>query len=865
MAFNKQKVLDSAQKFLGQGKIPQAIAEYQQILRHEPKDQVTLMTVGDLFVRSGETQQALEFYERLAQLFLGDGFISKSIAIYKKIAKIAPEETHPLEKLAELYVQQGVMSEARPLYLQMAEAHLKANRQPQAVAVLRKLLDLEPDNLRVQLKLAELYQAIGQKDAASLAYLNSAHRIFDRGDFPEARKMAERALAVQPKNARATTLKARAVAALGDSKEAITLLESLPEGAAGIESTRYLSELYIQAGKGACAVDLAKKMLARAPENYAPVFGIAQQLIDGGDAAAGLTLLGEIREAMMVAGDNDRLTRALGSAADRLAGRIEPLEWLVDAYRRANDTVRYPGALEQLAEARAAAGENERALELFEELLKLQPEDADTRRSLNQVRQKLGLEVVLEEGGAPPAPVEVSAESAPPPFAAEMEVVPVEAAPVPVEEATPDADTQRFITQALTDVDLFSSYGLTQKAIDLLESVVQRAPRHLATLEKLLDLYLGAGNDRRTAELAAQLEQIHTEQGDAAKADRFSELRRRYQRAAGVTAEELAPAPPPPPPAEFAIPTVATEPAPVVEAEVVSEVQAQPAEEAAVHEVDLSEEWAALSTEQPAETPAAPVVEAQPAEEEVVLEVEAEAAPVEPVPVEPPTPAPEPEPKVHAEEYELELTPAAPAEPAPAEAKGPMTSTDFFSDLAAEGEIELAPAPKETAKPREAAAAAAAAAAPAEQGGQLKEVFDEFRAELGEMGEEKEDPETHYNLGIAYREMGLLEEAIGEFQKVAKSIQGGPQFRYAMQCCTLLGLSFMDKGQPGIAAMWYRKALETPGLDQETILALRYDLGVSLEAAGEAKAALDSFNQVYAMNIDYRDVGERIANLQKAR
>ena len=156
MAFNKQKSLDAAQKFLNQGKIPQAIAEYQTILRYEPKDQVTLMTVGDLFVRAGDTHQALNFYEQLAQIFVGDGFISKAIAIYKKIAKLAPDEPRPLEKLAEMYVQQGVMSEARAVYLQLAEAHLKSKRQQQAVDTLRKLLDLEPDNIRIQLRLADL-------------------------------------------------------------------------------------------------------------------------------------------------------------------------------------------------------------------------------------------------------------------------------------------------------------------------------------------------------------------------------------------------------------------------------------------------------------------------------------------------------------------------------------------------------------------------------------------------------------------------------------------------------------------------------------------------------------------------------------
>ncbi len=97
-------------------------------------------------------------------------------------------------------------------------------------------------------------------------------------------------------------------------------------------------------------------------------------------------------------------------------------------------------------------------------------------------------------------------------------------------------------------------------------------------------------------------------------------------------------------------------------------------------------------------------------------------------------------------------------------------------------------------------------------------MFQEVREELGERGDEDDDLETHYTLGIAYREMGLLDEAIGEFQKVAKAIQKGKPFRYAMNCSTLLALSFMDKGEPKIASVWYKRALEVPALEQETIL-----------------------------------------------
>src|SRR2546429_9953694 len=89
----------------------------------------------------------------------------------------------------------------------------------------------------------------------------------------------------------------------------------------------------------------------------------------------------------------------------------------------------------------------------------------------------------------------------------------------------------------------------------------RRPPRHPPTLEKLLDFVLGAGDDRRTAELAAQLEQIHTETGDKRSAERFAELRRRFQRAAGLSDEELASAAAPAKPGSAARPAAPDEPA----------------------------------------------------------------------------------------------------------------------------------------------------------------------------------------------------------------------------------------------------------------------------------------------------------------
>lgn len=522
MAFNKTKVLEAAQKYLNQGKIPQAILEYQKILRVEPKDQVALMTIGDLYVRTGDTTQALDYFEQLAKIFISDGFISKGIAIYKKIAKLAPDTTSVLERLGELYVQQGVMSEARPIYLNLAEIQMKGGRSEQAVQTLRKLLDLEPDNLRVQMRLAELYQAIGQGGEASKTFVLSAQRLFDRGDTTEARKMVDRALTLDKKNARAIALKARLLAAANQHGEAIQLLEGIPSVSG--DSAKLLCDLYLKTGRTDDAVARARQVMAAQPGQFGTPLLVAMGLFEAGQSDKALELIAEIREPMIEAGERDRLAQALQTAVEHMPGRLEPLEWLVDLYRRTEDSFHLPETLDQLAEAATAAGQLERAKEIFEELLEREPESESNRRRLNQVLSKLGLETMPEEAALTvtetPAPVESGGEAPP-------------AEPLPPETDI-DEETQRYISQSLTDVDLFSSYGLTQKAIDLLETVLRRAPRHTTTLEKLLDLYLGAGNDVRTAELAGRLEQIYRERGNHPDAERFAELSRRFQRAASV-------------------------------------------------------------------------------------------------------------------------------------------------------------------------------------------------------------------------------------------------------------------------------------------------------------------------------------------
>ena len=119
-----------------------------------------------------------------------------------------------------------------------------------------------------------------------------------------------------------------------------------------------------------------------------------------------------------------------------------------------------------------------------------------------------------------------------------------------------------------------------------------------------------------------------------------------------------------------------------------------------------------------------------------------------------------------------------------------------------------------------------------------------------------EDYETHYNLGIAYKEMGLVDEAIGEFQYSSKDAS------FFLQCCILLGACFTEKGMPELAIKWYDKGKTAPKVTEEDLTALGYEIAICNEAIGEDKKALDGFMDIYAMNSRYRETASKVEQLK---
>ena len=169
---------------------------------------------------------------------------------------------------------------------------------------------------------------------------------------------------------------------------------------------------------------------------------------------------------------------------------------------------------------------------------------------------------------------------------------------------------------------------------------------------------------------------------------------------------------------------------------------------------------------------------------------------------------------------------------------------DNFFDLAAELESELAEEEEVVSLSEE------------EQS--LEEIFKEFKKGV-EQQLDSEDYDTHYNLGIAYKEMGLIDEAIGEFQLASKDP------KRAVECASMLGLCFLEKGMPQLAIKWYRKGLEMPEITEEEHIGLLYDLASAYQEVGDTENAQKAFMEVYGMNSTYRDMVLRIKALEDSR
>jgi len=1095
MAFHKAKALQEAEKAVSQGKTAQAIRQYQEILDNDPSDVSLLNTVGDLYIRDRNITEGLRQFHKLAEAYVREGFNVKAIAIYRKISKVDPNSVDTQLKLAELYQLQGLSREAREQYLQATEYFKKRKQTDRALDVLRKLVQLDPENINFRNRLAVECEQSGKREDAARTHLEVAEILLRRDDQEAAETALKKAAELDPKNSKIQILRARVAIARQQPEEAERIINSSPELQSDPAGKQVLLDSYIGLRRLHDAEKLVMEVFHSNPTDLSPISTISGLLVEKGEIEEAYKLLASVADALINQNNAGPLLEALRRIWTAAPGHIPTLELIHKLCEGTADELTLPEVLEALGHAHEQSGDLDKAEAAYLKLAEREPENQNYRALLNAVQQKLGREH---------KPIDFPAR--------EMEL-PTEETELPPEPASVDARQESMVKEALENSDLFTRYNLTEKAIAELEKVVQVYPDQVDVHRRILEISY-KGFPARGAVAASQLARIFAEHGDAETASKYQAIAsgkgalHEIQLPLLSSKNGEAPLAPSPPAnerpnagstMEFPIPVLAPEkpvaapeptPEPVfsdltLPPETLSESPAVPPAPPALceqmMELDFSEDFEAMAFGFEAPAPAIPELAAPPpagipAPAEIVAPMET-AAPVKeptpppvvaqaPSPVETPSGVPEPppgrveegisaelddsrievefylengfideagevvadleakypgsplvaelrqllnerltgapppaEPRVEvapAEEAVVAMPPAVPevanefvlAEPfetpaladkfvvaAPPEgptavdefvvAAPPLNTGQQFGLMAEQPPIEVAPAEPEAMPPapnpapvvedpsreewelptsyavtpeskseidsvvpppatdQQAPPPAAKFFAPAPEAvvapplpaesagmdmlgdlaGDLASSLDELKgpgdastaltadfpavaapptagpsqgaaqlsgllAEMEDPGSvaaaaARDDPETHYNLGVAFREMGLLDEAIGEFQKVVRGAGKGSVPTNFLQACSLLAICFMEKKMPAIAVRWYKRALETPGLEEEAMMALQYDLGLAYERAGDSRNALERFTEVYSQNIDFRDVAEKIRELQQ--
>jgi len=147
---------------------------------------------------------------------------------------------------------------------------------------------------------------------------------------------------------------------------------------------------------------------------------------------------------------------------------------------------------------------------------------------------------------------------------------------------------------------------------------------------------------------------------------------------------------------------------------------------------------------------------------------------------------------------------------------------------------------------------------------ELQEIFDELKDKTGEL-KPLMDFETHYSLGLAYKDMELLDEAISEFQMAFRAAGTEDLEGDCINCCNMLGVCFKRKQMPKVAVMWFERGLKIPNRTEDEYQALRFEIGLCFEEMDEIDKAIEVFTDVYGIDVNYRKVAEKIKQLRAGK
>ncbi len=266
MAIDRNAVIKEAQKLASKGQFDKAIAEWRKIVKEDPNDSNALNTIGDLCLKKNAKAEAVDAYKRAADILAEDGFASKAIALYKKVLNIDPSKVEVHLALGDMNAEKGLIGNALESYKIAADYYKNQNNKAKSLGIYQKMADLNPANVAFRVKLADMYATEKMLPEAVKAYLDAADVHVEKDEFQEARQMFEKVLGLDPRNTAVYHKAGIVYYKEGKIDEARKSLKRAVEVApADDEVTNLYFEVLEKAGRSGDAEDLYRKQLAADP------------------------------------------------------------------------------------------------------------------------------------------------------------------------------------------------------------------------------------------------------------------------------------------------------------------------------------------------------------------------------------------------------------------------------------------------------------------------------------------------------------------------------------------------------------------------------------------------------------------------
>lgn len=809
--------LDAAEEHIAKDEFQEARKMFEKILELDPENREVYYKAGVVYYKEGKVDEARKTLKRafeanpenneLRDLYLEvlekSGRAGDAEDVYRKLFAQDPSRFDLQEKIYQILLEKQEYDRALTEAQAIAEHKCESMDFGGAADVLKGLTAVTHDPIAVTSALAGLFEKHGRAKDGARELVQAADALIERGSPDDAREVLNRALALAP-----------------GLEEAAEKLERLGGGAAAAAEDE--APVEEELGGGVVLEDLAPSAVEEPQVPAAPTAPPAERE-DSAVAAA----LSEV-EVLVKYGLGPKAIEQLEGIVQRFPDVPRVRVMLLDLYREQKKSDKAVVQALMLAELYERRGQQDESSDVLRSALELAPGNAQIMAKLGMVpAEEPPAFETIEEPEAIEEVAEVSEVAEIPDLAVpELEIeAPAELEDLEIPEEPEDIS---FAEEGPGEVPAAASVAPPEEPFE--EHFEEEAPveRPSAHGEPLAD--------SDVSELWAEAE-FYFQQG------LFDEARKGYERILDDRPNDRK--------AMERLVELAREKEDVTEfsrlAEAVEglghlvESNASTEENVRQSDVDsvrmLMQEITDLRAEKKEPPPVRPrpAPKPEPAQEESFADVTSVLDGNIPGPA-----APVNEPEESFADIGGELAVSAP----PTSAEG-SDEADFF-DLASELRDELS---KDTMP--------AAPAALHEQS--IDEIFEEFKAGV-EAHEKKEDEDTHYNLGIAYREMGLLDDAISEFNMTN---EGEPKFILSRY---MLGLCYLENSDYDTAITEIQNALGYSysfGEASDERIGMHYDLGLAYQGVGNAQAALDELRKVYSLDPAYREVATKVRELEE--